>query len=143
MKTKIVVPLHATRPHASELEVDKRLNIAAFHLNDQINQRNHYQCLGYERHTHHAPAARILPAVETEMKQEAYSHQCKHFPVARQKLLQQFRMEGCKYLANHGHRSLKRGVSEEYPAEAYKMESQYHSKEFTYSSAAILFGPTQ
>ena len=134
-------PYTPIQPHASELEVDKRLNIAAFHLNDQINQRNHYQCLGYERHAYHAPAARILPAVGAEMKQEAHSHQCKHFPVARQELLQQFRMEGCKYLANHGHRSLKRGVSEEYPTEAYKMEGQHHGKEFACSPAAILLGP--
>ena len=77
------------------------------------------------------------------MQQKTDSHQGKDLPVARQQLFQQFRMESRKYLPDHGDRSLERGITEENPAEAHKMEGYYHRKEFPDTPAAILLGTPQ
>ena len=50
----ILIYLHSLTicpaPLASELEVDKRLNVAALNLNDDINYNDHKQRLSNERH---------------------------------------------------------------------------------------------
>ncbi len=69
-----------------ELEVNKRLNLRTFHLDNYINQNDHHQRFPHKRHTDDAPAYRILPTIGCKMKQETEQHQCKDFPITFQQL---------------------------------------------------------
>ena len=57
------------------------------------------------------------------MKQKAEQHQSKHAPVAFDQLREKLRTESGEYLSQHIHRVLKIGITEEYPAETDKVES--------------------
>lgn len=62
------------------------------------------------------------------MKQKAEQHQSKHAPVAFDQLREKLRTESGEYLSQHIHRVLKIGITEEYPAETDKVESDNDSE---------------
>ena len=75
------------------------------------------------------------------MKQKAEQHQSKHAPVAFDQLREKLRTESGEYLSQHIHRVLKIGITEEYPAETDKVESDNDS-EYT-TPAMTLFSRSE
>ena len=51
-----------------KLEINKRLNLRTFHLNNHINQDDHHQGLSYKGHANDTPACSVLPTVRGKMK---------------------------------------------------------------------------
>jgi hypothetical protein len=66
-----------------------------------------------------------------KMQQIPYSHQNKHFPITFYQLHEYLGMESCTYLLQHNNRSFKSRITEKYPAETNKIESNKNCKKFT------------
>ena len=73
------------------------------------------------------------------MEQEAKQHQSEHTPVTFYQLRKELGTERSEYLFQHIHRVLEIGVAEEYPAEAYKMESDDNAEHTTPTVALLSF----
>lgn len=125
---------------ASELEINERLNVAALHLDNEVDKRYQHHCLPHKRKTSHNRTTSVLPFIRTPMKQITDAHKCKYFPISYKQLTYQFGVKRSKQLPNHGERSLESGVPEENPTKAYEVKRQHYGKKTTYTRTAILFG---
>ena len=127
----------------SKLEVDKGLYLAAFHLNDQIDDGGDEE--GTQHHTtpfEHTHAT-LLEGIGHEMGDIAEEYHGEDYPIAGDNLLEEFGVEIDGYLRKHCPRGLEGGVAEENPTESHEMKGQEDGEEPAQACAAIVLVVTE
>lgn len=85
-----------------ELEIDKRLYLAALHLYDYIDNHHDEQSTGYDPTPFQESDEAVLKLIRREMGEITQQHDGKDHPIATDYLNEEFGMEIAVYLTDHG-----------------------------------------
>ncbi len=122
----------------SELEVDERLDGAAFNLDDNIDYGYYQQSIYHYIAAFECTDNIFLPSIGQVMTYISEEHKSKYIFISRQYLYEEFGMESRKHPTEHTPSNSKRRASEKYPRKTYEMESKHDSHKTPPSMAPIM-----
>ena len=96
-----------------KLEVDKWLNSAAFHLNNDIDNDNNEQGIYHNIGAFNTRYDAFLPPIGNKMRDIPQQHQRKHVLIAVDELQKKLGMKLVNNAVQHHNACIKRGVTEE------------------------------